>query len=333
MMNASEHRRTLVTGGNGFIGSRVVRRLLEEGGHVRCLLRAESRTERIQSLPYETALGDVRDSAAVERAVNGCDSVIHLASPSSWTDINSPVLPDVVVAGTGHILRAALAREGVRVVFVSSATAINGSATPVVHDEESKFTLPLDRYLYPRVKREAEALCRRASADGLRVVMVNPTEVYGPNDTGMITAGTLADFANSAPAVVCTGGTSVAHVDDVAEGAVAALDKGRSGERYILGGENVSVEDLARTTLAILGRKPRTLKIPNSLLRFIARVGPLLRIPLPFNPAVVPYGTLFWYMSSDKAQRELGVSFRDARSTLADTVRWLREAGHIGQSR
>ncbi len=296
---------------------------------MRCLLRPGSRTDRLTGLSYETALGDVRDSASVESAMAGCDAVIHLASPSSWTDINSPVLPEVVVRGTGHVLRAAAARESVRVVFVSSATAVNGSPTPVIHDEESPFTLPLDQYLYPRVKREAEALCRQAAKDGLRVVMVNPTEVYGPDDTGLITAGTLVDFARSAPAVVCTGGTSVAHVDDVAEGAVAALDKGRSGERYILGGENLSIEDLAKTTLEILQRKPRTLKIPNSLLRGIARVGPLLRIPLPFNPAAVPYGTLFWYMSSAKAQRELGVSFRDARATLGDTVRWLREAGHI----
>lgn len=327
--NTTFRRRTLVTGGNGFIGARVVRRLLKEGGHVRCLLRAGSRIDRIQGLPCETSLGDVRDAGAVERAMNGCDTVIHLASPSSWTDINSPALPDVVVGGTSHVLQAASAHGGVRVVFVSSATAINGSPEPVVHDEESPFTLPLDQYLYPRVKREAEALCRKAAAGGLHVVMVNPTEVYGPDDTGMITAGTLVDFANSAPAVVCTGGTSVVHVDDVAQGAVAALDKGRSGERYILGGENVSVEDLARITLGVLGRTPRTLKVPNSLLRFIARVGPLMHIPLPFNPAVVPYGTLFWYMSSAKAQRELGVSFRDARTTLGETVRWLRDAGHI----
>lgn len=327
--NAADGRRTLVTGGNGFIGSRVVRRLLEQGHRVRCLLRAESRTDRLTSLSYETAVGDVRDSASVEAAMAGCDAVIHLASPSSWTEINSPVLPDVVVGGTGHVLRAALAHEAMRVVFVSSATAINGSAHPVIHDEESPFTLPLDQYLYPRVKREAEALCRQAAKDGLRVVMVNPTEVYGPNDTGLITAGTLVDFARGAPAVVCTGGTSVAHVDDVAEGAVAALDKGRSGERYILGGENLSVEDLARMTLEILGRKPRTLRIPNSLLRGIARVAARLPIALPFNPAAVPYGTLFWYMSSAKAQRELGVSFRGARATLGDTVRWLRNAGHV----
>lgn len=327
--NASGGRRTLVTGGNGFIGSRVVRRLLKEGHRVRCVLRAESRTDRINGLPYETALGDVRDFASVESAMAGCDGVIHLASPSSWTDINSAVLPDVVVRGTDHVLRAAAARESMRVVFVSSATAINGSATPVIHDEESPFTLPLDQYLYPRVKREAEALCRTAAQKGLRVVTVNPTEVYGPDDTGMITSGTLVDFARSAPAVVCTGGTSVAHVDDVAEGAVVALDRGRSGQRYILGGENLSIEDLAKTTLEVLGRRPRTLKIPNSLLRGIARVGALLRIPLPFNPAAVPYGTLFWYMSSAKAQRELGVSFRDARATLGDTVRWLRDAGHV----
>lgn len=328
-MSAPDRRCVLVTGGNGFIGSRVVRQLALNGHRVRCLLRPESRTERLTGLAYERASGDVREFAAVEGAMTECEAVIHLASPSAWRDINSPVLPEVVVGGTANVLRAAAARPNARVVYVSSAAAVNGSTDPVIHDENSAFALPLDRYLYPRVKREAEALCRQAAGQGLRVVTVNPTEVYGPQDTGFVTAGTLVDFAGSPPAVVCTGGTSVAHVDDVAQGIVAALDKGRSGERYILGGENLSVEGLARTTLSILGRPPRTLKIPNSLLRLVARVGPLLHLPLPFNPAVVPYGTLYWYMSSAKAQRELGVSFRPARATLGDTLRWLREAGHV----
>ena len=317
-----------VTGGNGFIGSRVVHHLVASGRPVRCLLRASSRTERLQGLPYETAIGDVRDGDSVARGLSGCSAAIHLASLSSWSEIESPLLPEVVIGGTTHLLRAA-ARESVRMVFVSSATAVNGSAEPKVHDEESLCTLPLDRYVYPRVKREAEALCREAAAAGQAVMIVNPTEVYGPNDTAFITAGTLVDFAKSSPTVVCDGGTSVAHVDDVAAGIVAALDRGRSGERYILGGENVTIEGLARETLEILGRSPRIVKIPNGLLRLVARVGAALRLPLPFNPSAVPYGTLYWYMSNAKAVRELGVSFRSAHATLEDTVLWLRSAGHV----
>ena len=320
--------RVFVTGGNGFIGSRVVRRLVVSGREVKCLLRASSQKDRLNGLEYETVLGDVRDADSIRRGMEGCDDVVHLASLSSWSEINSPALEAVVIDGTTNVLAAAKRRSG-RVVFVSSATAINGSTTPVVHDETSACTLPLDRFRYPRAKRAAEALCRAAAETGLAVTIVNPTEVYGPHDTGFVTAGSLVDFAKSAPAVVCDGGTSVAHVEDVAHGIVEALAKGRPGERYILGGENLSVRELACETLGILGRPARTLKVPNGLLRTLARVGSALHLPLPFNPAVSPYGTLYWYMSAAKAERELGVTFRPARATLEETLAWLRDAGHL----
>lgn len=321
--------RVFVTGGAGFIGSSVTRRLVRSGHAVRCLLRAQSRTARLEGLEYERVTGDVRDFESVRRGLEGCDAVIHLASLSSWTDIASPAMEAVVVGGTDNVLRAAAAEPGRRMVFVSSATAVNGSRQPVVHTEDSACTLPLDRYPYPRAKRAAEDLCRKAAGQGLAVTIVNPTEVYGPGDTDFITAGTLRDFAQSSPTVVCDGGTSVAHVDDVARGIVAALERGRSGERYILGGENLTVERLALETLDILGRPARILKVPNGLLRLVARLGETLRLPLPFNPAVVPYGTLYWYMSNARATGELGVEFRSARATLEDTVGWLRRAGHV----
>ena len=321
--------RVFVTGGAGFIGSRMTRHLVESGRAVRCLLRAQSRTDRLEGLEYERVTGDVRDFEAVRRGLEGCDSVIHLASLSSWSDIASPAMEAVVVGGTGNVLRAAAAEPGRRMVFVSSATAVNGSTQPVVHTEDSPCTLPLDEFAYPRAKRAAEDLCREAAHKGLAVTIVNPTEVYGPEDIGFITAGTLKDFALSAPAVVCDGGTSVAHVDDVARSIVVALNRGRPGERYILGGENLTIEQIARETLDILGRPPRIMKIPNTPLRLVARVGAALRLPLPFNPAAVPYGTRYWYMSNAKATRELEVSFRSARATLEDTVGWLCRAGHI----
>jgi dihydroflavonol-4-reductase len=319
----------LVVGGNGFIGSAVVRQLVGGGRRVRCLLRPHSRTERIDDLDVERLTGDVRDADSLRRAVEGCDGVVHLGGPSSWTDIDSPLMPEVVVSGTRNVLDAAARAGAPRVVYVSSATAVNGTETPVVHDEESPSTLALERFAYAKAKREAEALCRRAAEGGLAVSIVNPTEVYGPRDTALITSGTLVDFARSAPALVCDGGTSVAHVEDVARGIIAALDRGRPGERYILGGENLSVRELARTTLELLGRPVKTISVPNRLLRAIARVGGALRLPLPFNPAVIPYATLYWFMSSAKAQRELGTHFRSAKETLADTLRGLREAGRI----
>jgi len=151
--------------------------------------------------------------------------------------------------------------------------------------------------------------------------------VYGPNDTSLITAGNLIDVAKSSPVMLCSGGTSVVHIEDVANGIIAAFEKGRSGERYILGGENKTVRELAELVLELLGKKARIVMMPNSVIRSVAAVGGKLRIPLPFEPAMIPYATLHWFMNNQKATRELGVTFRSARETLVPTVDWLRRTG------
>ena len=162
------------------------------------------------------------------------------------------------------------------------------------------------------------------------VVIVNPGEVYGPNDTALITACNLIDFAKSKPVLVCNGGTSVVYVDDVALAIVRAMEKGKPGERYILGGENLTVRQLAELCL----ERPRAEEEDRSgaergLEGHRPPSATTLHIPLPFNPHVVPYATRFWFMDSSKAQRELGVSFRPARATLEPTLAWLRESGRI----
>jgi dihydroflavonol-4-reductase len=320
--------RVLVTGANGFIGSVVVRALLDEGYRVRCLVRATSRTARIDGLPVERVLGDVCDADSVQAAMRDCGSVVHLAGISRWTEIHSPRMERVVVGGTANVLEAARATGGPRTVFVSSAVAVNGSARPVVHTETSASSLPLDRYVYARAKRQAEARCRAAAADGVPVVIVNPGEVYGPDDTELVTAANLVDFAKSRVVLVCNGGTSIAHVGDVAAGIVAALEKGRPGERYILGGDNLTIRQLAELTLSILDQDKPIWTVPNSVLRLLAAAG-RFGMPLPFSPEVVPYATLHWFMDSRKAREELGVSFRSARDTLAPTLEWLRAVGHV----
>jgi dihydroflavonol-4-reductase len=319
----------LVTGGNGFIGSVVVHKLLARGYAVRCLLRPTSETERISGLNYQVAEGDVRDAASVERAVWGCDGIIHLAGLSNWRDINSPLMESVVVTGTENVLAAASRTGNPRMVFVSTAAAINGSVAPVVFDETSACTLQLSRYNYSRVKRIAEDACRRAANAGLPVSIVNPAEVYGPHDTALNTAGNLIDFASSTPVLVCRGGTSVVHVDDVADGTILALERGAAGERYILGGENVSVVELARLTLDVLGRSTPVLRLPNPLVRASGRAAQRLKLPFPVDPNVIPYATMYWFMNNEKARTELGASFRDARDTLIPTLAWLAETKQL----
>lgn len=203
------------------------------------------------------------------------------------------------------------------------------SVAYIIFSEDTPSTLQLQHYTYSQAKSEAELLCREAAASGQSVTIVNPGEVYGPQDMALVTAGNLVDFAKSSPVLVCHGGTCIAHVEDVAAGIVAALERGRPGERYILGGENLTVRQLAELTLQILGQKKRIAFIPNPILRGIAAIASRLRLPLPFEPAVVPYATLYWFMDNSKARSELGISFRSARETLTPTLTWLRDAGLV----
>lgn len=322
--------KVFVTGGNGFIGSVVARQLAADGHAVTCLLRPTSNTDRLAGLRYERADGDVRDAESLRAGMAGSEAVIHLASLSSWDLIDSPEMKDVVLGGTRNVLEAAAALGVRRVVFVSSITAVGASARPQALDESAPYNLEAERGLtYAQYKHQAEALCTDAMARGQDVVVVNPAEVYGPNDTAFVTASNLIDFARSNPVLVCRGGTSVAYVDDVALGIVRAMERGRAGERYILGGQNLTLEELAQETLSILDRKARVWVLPNPLIRAVTRVATGLRIKLPYNPRVIPYATRYWFVDSSKAQKELGVSFRAARATLEPTLAWLREAGHI----
>jgi dihydroflavonol-4-reductase len=317
-----------VTGGAGFVGSVVVRRLIEAGHGVRCMLRKATDIRRIDGLAFERVEGDVRDAASTAAAVAGCEGIVHLASPSSWDDINSPLLDEVVLDGTAHVLEAA-GRAGAAVVFCSSAAAINAADAPVVFDEGTEFKLRDKRLRYAHAKQAAEVLCRKAAAAGQRVVIVNPAEIYGPNDHGLITSGTLIDFARSSPVLVTNGGTAIVSVEDVAQGIVRALERGRSGERYILAGPNLTIRQLAEHTLRILGLKRPIVAVPTPIINAVTRAATALHIPLPFNANAIPYGTRYWFVSNKKATEELGVTFRGAEEVLAPALAWLQQAGHI----
>lgn len=310
--------RIFVTGGNGFIGSYVVQTLISKGHQVKCLLRKTSDTKRLTGLDYETALGDVRDFESILSAMTDCDGVIHLASLSSWNELASPLMHEIVVTGSQHVFKAAGQLGIDRIVFVSSAAAINGTLEPLIQNENSVFELDLNQLPYSKAKLAVEKM-------GYPIITVNPGEVYGPQDWNLITACNLIDFAKSSPVLVCSGGTSVVHVEDVATGIVAALLQGKVGERYILGGENLTIRELAELTLEILGQNHKKIwQIPNTALRAAGKIASTLRLPFPIHPNVIPYATRYWMMDNKKAKQELGLEFRNARDTLEPTLKWLQ---------
>src|SRR5262249_930649 len=121
----------------------------------------------------------------------------------------------------------------------------------------------------------------------------------------------------------------VSYVDDVADGIIAALSKGRAGERYILGGDNLTIKELAALTLEVLGTSKPTLTFPNGFIRALTAFATAVKLPLPYNPAVIPYGIRYWFMDSSKARKELGINFRSAKASLEPTLAWLTSAGYI----
>ena len=272
----------------------------------------------------------MRDLASVRAGMAGCDGTAHLAAPGGWHADDAAGLEDVIVNGARNVLDAASALPGHRVLLVSSTAAINASAGPTVFDERAEFNVKDPQLHYAHAKHKAELVARDAFSKGVAVIVVNPAEVYGPGDTALGTSANLIDFAKAIPVLVCDGGTSVVHVDDVARGIVAGLERGRPGERYILGGENITIRRMAELTLELTGRHMPIVPVPNGISRFVASAAIRLHLPVPFNPHVVPYATLYWFVTSEKAQRELGVTFRNGRETISSTIDWLRAQGMLG---
>lgn len=319
-----------VTGGAGFIGSRVVKMLLEQGYEVRCLLRNTTNTRRIDGLGYEKFIGDITDAASLNEGMKGCDGVIHLASLSNWKDIKSAKMPMVVIEGSKKVLDAAKENGNIKVVYVSSSTAVDGTDDKKVLDENSPLTLPKNKhYIYAHAKKEVEEYCKQRAKEGQPIVIVNPTEVYGPFDYDKITSGNLIDFATTKTVQLAKGGTSIVYVDDVAAGIIAAYEKGKSGERYILGSDNMEFEDLAKLTLELLAIQKPVKEIGRGMLMNLAWFSKTFGINMGFEPAVIPYAVKYWFVDNTKAKNELGVSFRGAREILEPTLKWVKEEGMI----
>jgi dihydroflavonol-4-reductase len=237
--------KVFLTGGNGFIGSAVARHLVASGHDIVCLVRETSRLDRIATLPFTRACGDVRDIASFREAMSACDCTVHLAAPGGWEQDEPSLLSQVIEGGARNVLEVASELRDHRIVVVSSTAAIAASDRPVVFDETAAFSVPDMRLHYAVAKHRAEIVARQAYERGVAVIIVNPAEVYGPGDAALVTAGNLIDFATSNPVLVCRGGTCVVHVDDVASGIVAALQHGRPGD------------SAARRTSARTHRAPR----------------------------------------------------------------------------
>jgi nucleoside-diphosphate-sugar epimerase len=320
----------LVTGATGFIGTQLVRHLVAQGRVVHALCRDSSNAQPIAARHVQLFRGDVRDQESVSHAMRGCDQVFHLAACTrNWTR-DPAVFARTNIDGTRNILEAALRLQASRVVFTSTALTLGPSNGTVV-DENVRRSTPCFTD-YERSKVAAEEVVTRYAQQGLDVVTTQPTRVYGP---GLLTESNSVTriirlYLQGRWRTVVNHGRGVANyvfVGDVVQGLLLAADTGRSGERYVLGGENVSYRTLFDLVARISGSRRRLLHVPGTIAVAGSRLEELRARYTGHYPLVSPGWMrsflVDWAVSCAKAETELGYCFVSLEEGVSRTIAWL----------
>lgn len=327
--------KAFVTGATGFLGSHVACVLANEGADLRLLVRSTSNLKNLESLKagaggVETATGDLRDPASLEKAMAGCDTVFHVAADYRLWVRDPDEMYRSNVEGTRAILEAARKHGVRRVVHTSSVATMGFTGNGHPADEDSPVSLADMIGHYKRSKFMAEQLALRAGHSGLHVVTVNPTTPIGEQDIKPTPTGRIVvDFLKRKfPAYVETG-LNLVDVRECARGHVAALEKGRTGERYILGGENLTLKQILDKLAAITGLPSPKVKLPYVFAYAAGAVdeiviGRLLRGEPRATVDTVRMGAKKMWACSDKAERELGWKLVPADGALRRAVEWFR---------
>jgi dihydroflavonol-4-reductase len=326
--------KTLVTGGTGFVGANVVRALLRQGTEVRALVRPRSDTRNLDSLDVELVAGDLRDRGSLETALDGCDTLYHVAAMYALWAANPQEIYDSNVTGTVNLLEAAGMAGVQKIVYTSSVATIGLPKDGTPGTEE--VPLPVEDMVshYKRSKYLAEQEVLKYAQRGLPVVIVNPSFPVGswdvkPTPSGQIIVNFLR---GKIPAYVDTG-LNVVDVEDVALGHLLAAEKGRIGERYILGHANLTLPQLFQLLERVSGVKAPRLRIPYGCAYLSACVSELVARTITHKPpfvtlAGVKLSRKHMFFNASKAVRELGFPQTPAVEALSKAVQWFRSHGY-----
>ncbi|HEY4940465.1 MAG TPA: hopanoid-associated sugar epimerase [Rhizomicrobium sp.] len=325
--------RVLVTGASGFVGSAVARALAARGDTVRVLMRKTSVRTNIEGFACEVFEGDMRDRASMIEAMEDVRHVFHVAADYRiWARDPQEIVRNNL-EGARAVMEAAAAVGVERIVYTSSVAALKPVPGRAV-DETSRHSEETVIGAYKKSKLVAERLVERMIGEGLPCVIVSPSTPIGPRDVKPTPTGRIiVQAANGGmPAFVDTG-LNLVHVDDVAQGHLLALDKGRVGENYILGGEDVRLKDMLGLIAPLAGRKPPRLQLPRAPLYPLA-LGAELAARFTGKEPMLTVDALnmsrhHMFFSSAKAKAELGFSTRPYAGAIQDAVTWFRQAGYI----
>jgi len=321
----------LVTGATGFVGSWLVRDLVQRGETVHVLHRPQSSLADLAGLPIVSRLGDVTDLESLKAACQDVDTVFHLAGVVGYSRAMRAQMDRVNVGGTRNVVAAIQTGRKPNLVYMSSVVAVGASFKPVPLNETSPYEIGRLNLGYFETKRLAEELVVRACRNGsIRGVILNPSTIYGAGDAKKGSRKTQLKVARGQFPFYTSGGVSIVSVHDVVAALSVARERGRSGERYILSGENLSIRDLFERIARFAGVEPPRFHLPNFAVHTIGRVGDALeRLGRkgPLNSENAWTSTLYHWFDHEKASRELGFHPRPADEALNESVTWMRQQG------
>ncbi len=323
-----------VTGGTGFVGAHVVRALLRRGGEVRCLVRASSRLSNLEELPVDLVSGDVTDPPSLTRAMAGARTVYHCAADYRLSVPHPREIYAANVEGTRNVLAAAAEVGAEKIVYTSSVGALGRTRDGRPADEETPVEPGSLIGHYKKSKHQAERVAEDWAARGLPVVIVNPSTPVGEMDIKPTPTGQMiVDFVNGRmPAYVETG-LNLVDVRDVAEGHVLAGEKGRAGEKYILGNRDMTLKEIFDTLSLLTGIPAPRVRLPHWIPLTAAALSTLAS-RVTARPARVPLegarmSRHHMYFDAGKAVRELGFPQTPVEEALSRAVAWFREHGYV----
>jgi len=328
---------TLVTGATGFLGSHVARQLVARGDEVRVLLRESSTNRAIADLSLEYVTGDLRDPVSLDRAMKGVKRVFHVAADYRLWARRSREIYDSNVGGTKNLLNAAK-RAGVEQLIYTSTVATIAVDRPQLPNEFTEARLQEMVGHYKRSKWMAEREALNAAKNGLPVIVAMPTTPVGPWDWKPTPTGKIIlDFLNGKMPGYVETGLNFVGVEECAAGHLLIAEKGKVGERYLLGGENLTLKQMLDTLAKITGLRASSLKIPHGLALGLAYANTAFSRLVGREPGIpiegVKIASHMMFVDSSRAKRELGFQAGPVAAALERAVRWYEANGYIAKSR
>lgn len=331
-MNGAADHLTLITGSTGFIGSHVARQAIERGDRVRLLVRDPRKLADVgvdASAPgVEVAVGDLLDPPTIGPALEGVERVQHIAGSISLGRGDREKMWAANVETTRNLFAAARERPIERIVYLASIFALSGGGRRPA-TEDSPWLLEGFPVHYVQAKREAELFARDCAAAGMPIVFAYPTFCYGPGDVYESSSELVLGFLRGRIPAYVNGGHNAIDVRDAAAGLHAAMERGRVGERYLIGGENLTFEQMFALLAKITGRRAPRVKLPAGVARALGRVADRISPELPLTEQIALMSSRHWYYDDARARAELGHVSRPLEETLRDAVEWFERRGMV----